>query len=84
MLSRTQASVRRESMTCLGKLYSLAYSEMCVHVWPRRPLADCAPLSENNEPAALEHFAWIPQAILHSVTYPEAKYDRCIAPALRC
>ncbi|KAF9818035.1 hypothetical protein IEO21_02996 [Rhodonia placenta] len=46
-------SVRVEAMTAIGKLFSLAYPEILTT------------FSENNDPAAVKHFAWIPESILH-------------------
>ncbi|EJD39136.1 hypothetical protein AURDEDRAFT_71387 [Auricularia subglabra TFB-10046 SS5] len=48
-----KAAVRAEAFGALGKLYKVALPEMCVSS------------SENNNVAAINHFAWIPEKILH-------------------
>ena len=66
-----------EALNAVGKLYSLAYPEMCVQfsLCSRSTLVLKCVCSENNDHAAIKHFGWIPDEILKiTSTSSEVRY----------
>jgi sister chromatid cohesion protein PDS5 len=69
-----QHAVRIEALNSIGKLYNLAYSEMCVFFF-FLPIGTHALIivSENGDQAAIKQFSWIPQSLLQMSQSQEVK-----------